>query len=173
LKKRIENGRTMKMHREKQEEKICILKVTLSDVFGGVRGKPHRILAIPERFTLYRLAKEIVGAFDFDFDHCFGFFDNLKLWTESNECYELFKDIEKEQGLEPTHCKSVQKTRVGGVFNKIGRKMLFLFDYGDEWHFIVELKGLESPKQDIKYPLILESIGNVPPQYGEIEEDLP
>src|SRR5659263_401337 len=85
---------------------------------------------------------------------------------ESKECYELFKDIEKEQGLEPTHCKSVQKTMVGGVFNKIGRKMLFLFDYGDEWHFIVELKGLESPKQDIKYPLILESRGNVPPQYG-------
>lgn len=169
----IENGRTMKMQREKQEEKICILKVTLSDAFGRVRGMPHRILAIPEMFTLYRLAKEIVGAFDFNFDHCFGFFDNLKLWTKSNECYELFKDIEKEQGLEPTNCKSVQKTRVGGVFNKIGRKMLFLFDYGDEWHFIVELKGLESPKQDIKYPLILESIGNVPPQYGEIEEELP
>ncbi len=67
MKKRIENGRTMKMDREKPEEKICILKVTLSDVFGGVRGKPHRILVIPERFTLYRLAKEIVGAFDFDF----------------------------------------------------------------------------------------------------------
>ena len=163
----------MRKHREIQEEKIYILKVTLSDVFERGRGTPHRTLAIPERSTLYRLAKEITNAFDFYFDHCFGFFNNLKIWAKSNECYELFKDIEKEQGLEPTHCKSVEKTRVGGVFNMIGRKMLFLFDYGDEWHFIVELKGLESPKQDINYPLILESIGNVPPQYGEIEEDLP
>jgi hypothetical protein len=163
--------RTVKKRREKQEEKICILKVTLSDVFGRIRGTPHRILAIPERFTLYGLAEEIVDAFDFDFDHCFGFFDNLKLWTESNECYELFKDIEKEQGLEPTYCKSVKKTRVGGVFNEIGKKMLFLFDYGDEWRFIVELKGIELPKQDTNYPLILESIGNAPPQYGEIDED--
>ncbi len=33
----------MKKLREKQEEKICILKVTLSDVFGRIRGTPHRI----------------------------------------------------------------------------------------------------------------------------------
>ena len=65
--------RTVKKRREKQEEKICILKVTLSDVFGRFSETPHRILAIPERFTLYGLAEEIVNAFDFDFDHCFGF----------------------------------------------------------------------------------------------------
>lgn len=161
----------MKNRREKQEEKIYILKVTLSDVFGRGRGTPHRILAIPERFTLYGLAEEIINAFDFYFDHCFGFFDNLKLWAKSNECYELFKDIEKEQRLEPTRCKSVKKTRIDGVFNKIGKEMLFLFDYGDEWRFIVELKGIEPPKQDTKYPLILESVGDAPLQYGEIEED--
>ena len=161
----------MKNRREKQEEKIYILKVAISDVFGRVKGTPHRILAIPERFTLYGLAEKIINAFDFDFDHCFGFFDNLKIWAKSNECYELFKDLEKEQGLEPTHCKSVKKTKIDGVFNKIGKEMLFLFDYGDEWRFIVELKGIESPKQDTKYPLILESVGDAPLQYGEIDED--
>ncbi len=161
----------MKNRKEKQEEKIYILKVTLSDVFERGRGTPHRTLAIPERFTLYRLAKEITNAFDFYFDHCFGFFDNLKTWAKSNECYELFKDIEKEQGLEPTNCKSVKKTRVNRVFNEIGKKMLFLFDYGDEWRFIVELKGIEPFDQKTKYPLILESVGNAPLQYGEVEED--
>lgn len=161
----------MKKHKEKQEEKIYLLKVTINDVFARVEGTPHRILAVPERSTLYRLAKEITNAFGFYFDHCFGFFDNLKTWIKSNECYELFKDIEKEQGLEPTPCKSVKKTRVDRVFNEIGKKMLFLFDYGDEWLFIVELKGIEPPKQDTKYPFIVESVGDAPPQYGEIEED--
>src|SRR4030066_2190326 len=161
----------MKKHREIQEEKIYILKVTISDVFGRVKGTPHRTLAISERSTLYRLAKEITNAFDFYFDHCFGFFNNLKIWAKSNECYELFKDIEKEQGLEPTHCKRGKKTRIDVVFNKIGKEMLFLFDYGDEWLFIVELKGIEPSKQDTKYPLILESVGNAPLQYGEVEED--
>ena len=48
----------MKNRREKQEEKIYILKVAISDVFGRVKGTPHRILAIPERFTLYGLAEK-------------------------------------------------------------------------------------------------------------------
>jgi hypothetical protein len=48
--------------------------------------------------------------------------------------------------------------------------MLFLFDYGDEWHFIVELKGIELPKEGEKYPLVVESVGGVPLQYGEADE---
>lgn len=115
-------------------------------------------------FTLYELAEEIVNAFDFDLDHRFGFFDNLKSWTESKECYELFKDME-EEGLEETRCKSVKKTKVDRVFRNIGKKVLFLFDYGDEWHFIVELKGMESPRRGAEYSLILESVGKAPPQY--------
>jgi len=35
--------------------------------------------------------------------------------------------------------------------------MLFLFDYGDEWHFIVELKGIELPKEGEQYPLVVKS----------------
>ncbi len=49
--------------------------------------------------------------------------------------------------------------------------MLFLFDYGDEWHFIVELKVVESPKAGEKYPLVTESLGDAPPQYGECDEE--
>lgn len=152
---------------EKQEKEMYIFKVTLHDRLGRAKGTPHRILAIPTRFTLYELAKEIVHAFDFYFDHCFGFFDNVGSWTKSKECYELFRDLEKEQGLEPTRCQSVKKTKVGQVFTKVGKKMLFLFDYGDEWHFIVELKGIESPQRNTHHPLILESQGEPPPQYGE------
>jgi len=80
-----------------QDEKICIIKVISSDWHGRIRGRPYRVIAVPEESTLYSLAEEIVVAFDFYFDHCFGFYDNIKRWTESNECYELFKDIEKEE----------------------------------------------------------------------------
>lgn len=119
---------------------------------------------------MYGLAEEIVDAFDFYFDHCFGFYENIKRWTESNECYELFKDIEKEEMLEPSRCKSVKRTKINRVFNEVGKKMLFLFDYGDEWHFIIELKGIESREKDKDYPLIVESAGKAPPQYEEINE---
>ena len=156
----------MRKRKAKQGEKIYLIKVTLSDWHGRAKGHPYRVLAIPEEFTLYRLAEAIVNSFDFYFDHCFGFYDNIKKWIDSGEGYELFADIGEE-----TKHKGVERTRVRRVFDKIGKKMLFLFDYGDEWHFIVELKGVESSDNYEKYPLVAESVGYAPPQYGESEED--
>ncbi|MEM4310914.1 MAG: hypothetical protein QXX95_00800 [Nitrososphaerales archaeon] len=49
--------------------------------------------------------------------------------------------------------------------------MLFLFDYGDEWHFIVKLKKIEADKKEVNYPLIVKSVGEAPPQYEMPEED--
>lgn len=151
----------MRKRKAKQGEKIYLIKEILSDGYGRVRGQPYRVLAIPEEFTLYSLAEAIVESFDFNFDHCFGFYNNIKRWTDSDEGYELFADIGEESRF-----KGVEKTKVNKVFDKIGKKMLFLFDYGYEWHFIVELERVESSNEEERYPFVVESVGNSPPQYG-------
>jgi hypothetical protein len=145
-------------------KKIYTFKVSLSDWSGNTKGSPYRVIAIPERFTLYELAEEITEAFNFDFDHPFGFYDNID-WIDS-EGYELFADMGEE-----SESKGVKKTRAKDVFDEIGKKMLFLFDYGDEWHFIVKLVGVESPSPGIKYPRVLESVGKAPMQYPEEENE--
>jgi len=142
-------------------EKIHILKVTLTDEKGRKKGRPYRIIAVKGNTTLYRLAKIIVESFDFQFDHAFGFYDNLKNYFESEEGYELFKDIGEE-----SRYGSVKKTKVADVFLNVGKKMLFLFDYGDEWQFIVELKKVEEADKENKYPIVLKAVGKAPPQYG-------
>ena len=156
----------MKKRKAKQGEKIYLIKATLSDWYGHIKGMPYRILAIPEGFTLYNLAEAIVDSFDFYFDHAFGFYNNIKRWTESTEGYELFADIGEESEF-----KGVKRTKINKVFDKIKKKMLFLFDYGDKWHFIVELKGIELPEEGAEYPLVVESVGKSPPQYGEMDEE--
>jgi hypothetical protein len=50
--------------------------------------------------------------------------------------------------------------------------MLFLFDYGDEWQFIVELKKITEPEPNKKSPAILEIFGKPPKQYPDYEEEL-
>ncbi|MCD6247546.1 MAG: hypothetical protein J7J87_03920 [Candidatus Diapherotrites archaeon] len=152
----------MKKRKAKEGERIYLIKVTMSDWYGRIRGMPYRLLAVPEGFTLYNLAEAILDSFGFYFDHAFGFYDNIKSWVESTEGYELFADM-----AEGSEFKSVKRTEINEVFNKIKKKMLFLFDYGEEWHFIVELKGIESPKGNANYPLVVESVGKPPPQYEE------
>ncbi|WP_448376842.1 IS1096 element passenger TnpR family protein [Fervidobacterium sp.] len=146
-------------------------------------------MAVLGRTTLYRLARAIIDAFGFRLDHLFGFYDNTKSWAGSKIRYELNVDLEgKENIIEPEEIfkglppeklkhlfknrpirKGVKNTKVSQVFEKPRQRMLFLFDYGDEWHFIVELKKIVEPEQNIKYPTILETFGEAPEQYPEYE----
>jgi hypothetical protein len=71
----------------------------------------------------------------------------------------------REDGSTPKGVKSVM---VSEVFEK-GKKLLYLFDYGDEWRFIVECKKVEQADGG-KYPRVLESKGDAPEQYPDYDE---
>jgi len=141
-------------------KKILVFRVTLTDLYGRVRGYPYRIIAVPEDFTLFDLAKTIIESFNFAFDHSFGFYDNIKQWSKSVEGYEYFTDLGEGRGF-----PGVKKTKITKAFDKQGKKMLFLFDYGDEWRFIVHFKEVQDASEKGKYPAIWEKSGDVE-QYG-------
>ena len=130
-----------------------------------------REIEVPEDLNLYKLAEAIVRAYDFDFDHAFGFFSTISEsgYFKSERKYELFTDLEKD-GIEPTGAESVKKTKIGKVWKNLGDNMLFLFDYGDNWLFVVELTGFGKKEAKIKYPRILKSAGTAPEQYPDYGE---
>ncbi len=128
-----------------------------------------RELAVLETHTLYNFAEAIIESFDFAFDHCFGFFDNIDRWYKSERQYELFKDVGEECN---PGTKGVKKTKIREAFVK-DKKMLFLFDYGDEWKFVVKLirEEVAITGSRKKYPLLLQKLGDSPEQYPAIEEE--
>ncbi|AIQ68085.1 hypothetical protein PGRAT_10975 [Paenibacillus graminis] len=65
----------------------------------------------------------------------------------------------------------VKRAKISKVFHTSKQKLLLLFDYGDEWHFIVQYLGVTEVKPGQKLPLIMESSGVVPNQYGGFEEE--
>ena len=139
---------------------------------GGVydfKDKVLRKIQIAGTKSLYNFAKVITQAFNFYFDHCFGFYDNFQRYHDSTKAYEFFVDI----GESPLTqiIKGVKKTKIQQAFKNPGEKMLFLFDYGDGWYFAVELKEIRNAeKRDLK-PVILESIGEAPLQYPPCEDE--
>lgn len=129
--------------------------------------KPLRKIGISGTTSLYNFAGTIVKAFGFYFDHPFGFYSNMVSINDSSVGSELFADI----GEEPLrqHFKGVKKTRISEAFSTIGTKMLFFFDYGDEWHFIIELKEIRDALPNKSLPVLLESKGKAPIQYPPCE----
>ena len=55
------------------------------------------------------------------------------------------------------------------AFAKVGKKMLFLFDYGDEWRFQVELVKLGDKTPGLRYPRLIVAVGDAPEQYPDTD----
>jgi hypothetical protein len=135
---------------------------------ASFKPKLYRDIEIEGSKSLATLAEIIVMAFDFEFDHAFGFYSNLKdPHGGAGERYELFADMEGEE----VESQSVENTKVAEVFRTIGTKMLFVFDYGDDWRFQVELRKLGAKLPQTRYPRLLASVGEAPTQYPDADDE--
>lgn len=128
-----------------------------------------RRIQIPGSKSLYNFAKVITQAFGFLFDHCFGFYDDLKDIRNCKKAFELFVDT--GDALPGGLIQGVKKTKISQAFMNAGETMLFLFDYGDEWRFKVELKEIRKADKTNLKQVILESIGKAPVQYPPCEDE--
>jgi hypothetical protein len=135
-----------------------ILRVALQD-----EPTTYREIEVESRKTLSDLAEAIVHAFDFEFDHAFGFYSKLtgQDVMRSQPKYELFADMG-----EKTEAGSVRKTRLADAFPDVGHTMLFMFDYGDDWRFVVAVIGMGQKAPKARYPKVLKKVGRAPEQYG-------
>jgi hypothetical protein len=140
-----------------------IVRVSLQD-----EPSIYREIEVESRKTLSDLAEAIVQAFGFEFDHAFGFYSRLtgQDVMRSQPKYELFADMG-----EKTEAGSVRKTRIADAFSDVGHTMLFMFDYGDDWRFVVEVIGLGQETAKTRYPKVLKKVGEAPEQYGGWDDE--
>ena len=54
-----------------------------------------------------------------------------------------------------------------------GKKLYYLFDYGDEWLFKITKSGKKphNPEKGVKYPAVIEKLGENPEQYPMWEDE--
>jgi hypothetical protein len=136
----------------------------------SLKPKLYRDIEIASDNMLSDLALSIIRSFGFDFDHPYGFYSLLKgNILRSPVKYELFADMAETR--DDSEAGSVERTRICDVFRKTRRKMTFLFDYGDNWEFLVELIGQNAKERGVKYPRVVKKAGRAPKQYPQ-EEDL-
>src|SRR3954468_9160906 len=132
------------------------------------RRSVRRDIEIESAKTLADLAEAIVQAFDFDFDHAFDFYPETKgrAVMRGRPAYELFADMDAA-----TETQSVRKTKVAQAFTEVGQAMIFLFDYGDEWLFRIELTALGQKAAKTRYPRVLAKTGPSPVQYPDPDDE--
>ncbi|HET7035437.1 MAG TPA: hypothetical protein VFI42_07130 [Thermomicrobiaceae bacterium] len=117
--------------------------------------------------TLLELGNEIPYAFDFDNDHLWAFYFSGKPFDATTE-YALMAEPDPLTGVAPKRAED--HTLRGVHFPR--QEFLYIFDFGDEWHFGVTLAGKSDElTPGAVYPRVAGSQGEPPPQYPDWDEE--
>ncbi len=110
--------------------------------------------------TLHDLHNCIQGAFEFDNDHLYSFFMDGRAWSE-----DKFTCPFEDEG---PHADEV---KIGELDFSEKQSFMYLFDYGDEWRFFVEVSSIEATNVKLMKPEIIEIKGNIPNQYPDFDDE--
>ncbi len=114
-----------------------------------------QVIEIAEDQTLDDLHYAILGAVHLDSDHLYSFFMSGRAWDERTEYASPYGEG-----------RSADRVKIGDLRLRMKQKFLYLFDYGDEHRFEVQLVGINREAPKGRYPKIVESHGKAPRQYG-------
>jgi|GEM_PF-1230013 len=149
------------INNKKEKGEIWILRIKC--VFGiYLKTLWVRRIEIDSNSSLASLHHHINKMIDFDFDHLFDFyagrnFNNKKHWFTKNGEYS--RDIDYND---------VYLSKVFPLPESL--KLYYLFDFGDNWVFEIRKERKKIKRLDtVKYPRIIESIGENPEQYPSYE----
>jgi hypothetical protein len=128
----------------------------------------YRTISIGANQTLEDLHYAIQAAFDWDADHLYSFFLSCKRWDRDTEYALMDDDFRADYDLPLS--RDTRKAKIRGLQLEVGSRMLYLFDYGDNHEFIVELvsKGKQAVNNEL--PAIIDQRGRSPEQYPEVPE---
>jgi hypothetical protein len=130
-----------------------------------------REIEIASNQTLADLGEAIPLAFGFDDPHLWSFFLSGQAWDRATE-YALASEADSFGGPRAHAARqaAIRDVPWPGASGK--QEVLFLFDYGDEWHFGVKLVR-QSPTvvPGVRYPRVVAQQGTAPPQYPDLDEE--
>lgn len=142
---------------------ILRLKVTLAEIEPPV----WRCLLVPAGVTLAKLHRALQDAMG---------------WTNSHlHCFEVAGRRIGMVGVEEDspELEDERRVRVSNVLPEKGAKLVYRYDYGDDWEHVVEVEDVTSPDHCLSYPLCIAGARACPPEdcggpfsYGEFLEAL-
>lgn len=158
--------------RTRSEPPIYTFRVRIlgSYVVPIEKNAVSREIEVAANQSLADLGEAIPHAFDFSDPHLWSFFLSGKAWDEDTE-YAMLTEPSDYDREPPTAARNIQIRDVPFPGARGKREFLFLFDYGDQWHFGVKLlRTSETVESGARYPRVVASHGEAPPQYPVEEE---
>ena len=115
-------------------------------------------IAVRGTQTLGHLHRALRRAFGWYDDHLYSFWLSGVHWdSPETEFTAPFEDEESEA--------RTADVRLDSLDLEPNKPIAYVFDYGDQWRVMLELREIVAPEPGARYPKLLERRGNPPPQY--------
>jgi len=133
----------------------------------AVKGVRRRV-ALRGDQTLADLHLALQDAFEWDDDHLYAFWLDGEYW--SHQAIEFSHPAHARELRSDPETRSAA-VRLGDLALEPGQKIAYVFDFGGEWRVELTVAGVVADDGGA-YPRLLESTGEAPPQYPQLEEDV-
>jgi hypothetical protein len=117
-----------------------------------------RRIAISSDLTLWNLSQLILESVDFDSDH-------LDMFSYKNQLGRTVQIVHPYMDGSP----STDELKIADLPLTVGSVMEYLFDFGDNWEFQLQLEEIKPDPRD-NYGEIIASKGKAPEQYPDWDE---
>ncbi len=128
-----------------------------------------REIVVAEGQNLEQLHKSIVKSFDFDGDEMASFYETDENWEKGRE-YPL-----EDMGEDEEEIIAMKKAKLEDLFSDKGDRLVYIYDFMKMNTFIVEVIDVAKKEDGKKYPLVTQSVGELPEdtdgEEGEEEDD--
>lgn len=149
----IELEKTLPRMKRHFKEGIYIFKVSLDkDIWSKIQLSAYD--------TLHDLHNLIQEAFQFENDHMYSFFMDGKPWSKNE-----FKCPFDDEGI------CADEVEIGELELIEKQKFLYIFDYGYDWRFNIEVFEIQNDDVEEFQGKIIESKGEAPKQYPHYDEE--
>ena len=156
--------------------KLCTLQVTITEgrmteEFVQANRVVSRMIEIRGDQTLNQLHWTIFKAFDrYDDCHLSEFHFGARPHDRHAARYVLpFIYDDPEYFGEPEPAGSTTRTRLSSLGLDVGSMFWYWYDFGGNWYHEIVVLGISEAEPKVKYPRVVLSVGNNPPQYPPLE----
>ena len=132
-------------------KKIFRFRIILDDILPQI----WRLIEVESNITFYQFHLIIQEALSWTNSHLHEFNDgNFRIGDTSEEACEYGDYPQWEE----------KDKRISDYFYKDKTKLIYTYDFGDNWEHTVLLEGIESAQKDVKYPRCIDGARACPPE---------
>lgn len=115
-----------------------------------------REIVVAEGQNLEQVHKSIVKSFDFDGDEMASFYKADENWEKGQE-FSL-----EDMGEDGEDIVPMKKAKVEEVLSTPGDRLVYIYDFIKMSTFLIELEEVGKKAEGKKYPLVVNSVGEIP-----------